>query len=293
MNRKAVAAVVLLVLGAVVYSTTCIVNESEYAIITQFGKPVRIIKDPGLYAKMPGFLQTVNRFDRRLDVFKTQLIQLLLGDKNPIIVTCYVAWRIENPLVFFQSLSNFDNARQKLGDMLVSQLGSIFGDYNQDNVINVDPGMVKLREIEAAILENTNERVNRSYGIRVYQVGIRRLAYPAIVSDAVHERMKSEREKEADKLRAEGRQEADKIKAETDKQVKEILAAAYREAQITKGEGDRRSIKIYADAYGKNPDFFQFQKSLEVYRDILKDSSTLVLSTDSELFKYLNPDQIR
>jgi membrane protease subunit HflC len=293
MNRK----VILSALGAVlilgVYLTTFVVSQREYAIVTQFGKPVHIITQPGLYVKLPGFLQRVNRFDRRLDVFNTQIIQLLLGDKNPIIVTCYMAWKIDDPLVFFQSLSTVDNARQKLSDMLISQLGNILGDYTMDNIINVDTGKVKLADIEDTILANTNERVRENYGLEVHHVGIHRLSYPAIVSEAVYERMRSEREKEANKLRAEGRQEADKIKAETDREVKEILAEAYREAEIIKGEGDQQSTRIYAGAYGKNPEFFQFMKSLEVYREVLKDKSTLILSTDSELFKYLNPETLQ
>ncbi len=293
MNWKAIIGMLVLVLLLGVYLATFVVTQKEYAIVTQFGKPVRIVTEPGLYVKLPGFLQRVNRFERRLDVFKTQIIQLLLGDKNPIIVTCYVAWQIDEPLVFFQSLSTMDNARQKLGDMLISQLGNILGDYTIDNIINIDTSRVKLEEIEKTILANTNERVRESYGVEVHQVGIHRLAYPAIVSDAVYERMRSEREKEANKLRAEGRQEADKIKAGTDREVKEIIAEAYREAEIVKGEGDQESTRIYAEAYGRNPEFFQFMKSLEVYREVLKDRSTLVLSTDSELFKYLNPEKLQ
>jgi membrane protease subunit HflC len=293
MRRQFVIGAIAVAAILVIYLSTFVVSKKEYAIVTQFGKPVLIVKEPGLYMKLPGFLQVVNRFDNRLDVFKPQVIQLLLGDKNPIIVTCYIAWQIDDPLIFFQSLSNSDNARQKLGDMLISQLGNILGDYTLDNIINIDTTKVKLREIEETILKNTNERVLENYGIRIHQVGIHRIVYPAIVSDAVYERMRSEREKEANKLRAEGRQEADKIRAETDKEVKEIIAAAYREAEIIKGEGDQNSIKIYADAYGKNPEFFQFLKSLEVYRDILKDKTTLVLSTDSELFRYLNPEKIQ
>lgn len=293
MNRNVMVSAVIVVFLLFVYLMSFVVTQKEYAIVTQFGKPVRIITEPGLYLKLPGFFQRVNRFDRRLDVFKTQIIQLLLGDKNPIIVTCYVAWQIDDPLVFFQSLSTPDNARQKLGDMLVSQLGNILGDYTIDNIINVDTSMVKLDEIENTILANTNERIRENYGMVVHQVGIHRIAYPSIVSDAVYERMRSEREKEANKLRAEGRQEADKIKAETDRQVKEIIAEAYRESEIVKGEGDQESTRIYAEAYGRNPEFFQFMKSLEVYREVLKDRSTLVLSTDSELFKYLNPETLK
>lgn len=285
--KKAIIIFIIAII-LIIYLSAFKVNENECVIITQFGKPVRTINEAGLYFKLPGFLQNINRFDKRINVFKTQVIQLLLGDKNPIIITCYVCWKIHKPLTFFESLSNSENAIQKLGDMINSQLGNILGDYTIDNIINTEPEQVKLKEIEEKMLENANIKIKREYGIEVVKVGICRLEYPTIVSDAVYERMKSERAKEANKYRAEGKEEAEKIKAETDKMVSEILAEAYKQSQIIKGEGDKESIRIYADAYNKNVEFFEFIKSLEAYKEILKDKSTLILSTDSDLFKYLN-----
>ena len=283
--------VALVVILGFVFMSTFTVSERECIVLTKFGKPTRTISISGLYFKQPGFLETVNRIDRRTHVFTTQPIQLLLGDKNPVVFTCYVCWRVRDPLLFFQSLINAEIATQKLGDMINSQLGSVLGDFTLGNVINTTPAEVKISTIEGRILKNTNVGAQEKYGIEVVQVGIRRIAYPTIVADAVYNRMRSEREKEAMKYRAEGREEAAKIEAKADREVSELLAEAYKKAQIFKGEGDQKSLKIYSEAYSKDKEFFEFIKSMEVYKDILSQKSTLVLSTDSDLFRYLNNPQ--
>ena len=291
MKKTIIAASIIILALLVLGCLSCFtVLQSEYVIVTQFGKSVKTLTEPGLYLKLPGMIQKVNRFDRRINIFQTQLIQLLLGDKNPIILSCYVVWKIDNPVIFFQAVGNPENAAQKLSDMVNSQLGGIVGDYTIDRIINTNPEEVKLAEIEKKMLLNSNERAKEKYGIEIIQTGIRQVAYPSIVSDAVYERMKAERRKEANKYRAEGREEAAKIEAKTDKEVRGILADAYKISEITKGEGDGEAIRIYAEAYGKDPEFFQFLKSIEIYKDILGGKSTLILSTESELFKYLNPE---
>ncbi len=263
------------------------VNEKELVVVTQFGKPVRVIKQAGLYLKMPGFIEKINRLDKRIDIFKTQPIQLLLGDKNPLILTCYVCWRIYDPLLFFQSIITRDICQQKLSDMINSQLGSTFGGYTIDNIINTDAQQVKLQEIETKIMDSSNNKAKEKYGIEILSVGIRRINYPSIVESSVYERMRAEREKEAKKYRAEGEEEATKIRAQTDKEAEIIQAEAYKKAEIISGQGDQRSVKIYAEAYGKDPELFDFLKSLETLKEILKEKTTLILSTDSKLLKYL------
>ncbi len=287
--RTAVTAILLLaLLAGLAAVSTYTVSEREYVVLTQFGKPIRTVSETGLYLKRPGFLETANRIERRTHVFNTQPIQLLLGDQNPIVLTCYVCWRVRDPLLFFQSVVTAEIAAQKLGDMVNSQLGNTLGDYRLESIINTTPGRVKLSEIEDKILKSTNAKTRDKYGLEVVQVGIRRLAYPTIVADAVYNRMRSEREKEAKKYRAEGKEEATVIKAKADRAVTEILAEAYKNAEIRKGEGDQQALKIYSAAYGKDEEFFEFMKSMEVYQNILNKNSTLVLSTDSNLFRYLN-----
>ena len=284
--------IILLCMFGVLIILTCAlimftVRETEYVIVTRFGKPVRIIQDSGLQFKLPGFFETVNRIDRRVNVFVTQPIQLLLGDKNPIILTCYVCWRVNDPALFFQSVAAVESAQQKLGDMINSQLGIVLGDYRLNQIINTDQEQGKLVEIESRILQNANENVKSKYGFEILQLGIRRLNYPSIVAKAVFNRMQSEREKEAKRYRAEGTEKAAGIEAETDREVTEILAKAYQESETIKGEGDREAIGIYAEAYGQDPELFNFLKSIELYETLLQGKSTLVISTQADLFKYL------
>lgn len=266
---------------------TYTVSRTDYVVLTRFGKPMGTISAPGLHFKRPGFLETVNRIEKRTHIFNTKPIQLLLGDKNPIIVTCYICWRVKDPLLFFQSLLASDIATQKLSDMVNSQMGNALGEFKLDNIINIDPAQVKLDDLEHQISANTNASAAERYGVEVVEVGIRRLAYPTVVTDAVYNRMRSEREKEARKFRAEGREEATKIRAKADREAKEIMAKAFKETEIIKGEGDRKAMEIYANAYEKDPSFFEFLKSMELYKNILDERSTVIMSTDSDLFKRL------
>jgi membrane protease subunit HflC len=290
--RRLLIATLLIVIGlGLVYVSSYTVSESEYVILTQFGKPSGVVQEAGVHFKWPGFFETVNRFDRRIHTLSTQPIQLLLGDKNPIVLTSFICWRIQDPLLFFQSLANTETATLKLGDMVNAQLGNALGDLKISQVINTDASEIRLKELEGKILANINTGAQEKYGIEVVQTGISRIAYPTVVAEAVYNRMKSEREKEALKFRAEGREEATKIKAKADREVTEILSEANKQAEILKGQGDQEALKIYSEAYGKDREFFEFIKSMETYQDILGAESTLVISTDSELLKYLNTPQ--
>jgi len=287
MKAKFLLLIIVIIVVGLAYYSLFTVNEKEFVVITRFGKPVRTPDKAGLYLKQPGFLETVNRIEKRANVFKTQPIQLLLGDKNPLIITCYVCWEIADPLTFLQSLTSSDIVDQKIGDMVNSLLGSTLGDYTIENIINVKPELVKLEEIETRILSESEQKAIEKYGIRIIDVGIRRLAYPQIVTQSVYNRMKAERDKEAKKYLAEGKEEAAKIEAQTDKEVAQIIAEANKESEILKGQGDKEAMTIYAEAYSQDRGFFEFTKSLEACREVLKDKSTLILSTESEIFKYL------
>jgi membrane protease subunit HflC len=286
MKRNIIVLIALLLAALFAYGSFFTVNEGTSVILTQWGKPVRNLEAAGLYAKWPW--QKVNAFDKRINCFEAQTLQLLLKDKNPIVATCYVAWKLHDPKLFFQSLNNVDNARLKLGDMVNSQLGIIVSDYEIDKIINTVPEQVKLGEIYSRLQAESDTRARQKYGIEITEVGMKKILYPALVSNAVYQRMKAERTKEAVKYIAEGEEEATRIRANTDREVKEVLATAYKEAEEIRGEGDRQALKIYADAYSKDPEFFMFTKSLQVYSEIMDKNTTLVLSTDSELFEYLN-----
>ena len=272
------------------YLSLFTVAENELVILTRFGRPARIIETAGLQIKLPGFFEKINRFNKRSDLFETQPTQLLLGDKKPIIISCYVLWKIYDPLLFFQAMGQTSNAVLKLGDIVNSKLSIVLADYTIDNIINTDARKVLLDEIEEQITETANKNSIRQYGIKIQRTGVKRLAYPSVVINSVYERMRSERIKEADKIKAEGYEAAEKISIEAEKQAQEIKAKAQKQALILKGEGDKQAMEIYTKAYGEGGEFFTFLRSLETYGSILGKDTTLILSTDSELFKYLQLD---
>ncbi len=264
------------------------VSESEWAIVTQFGKPVKVIKEAGPHVKLPGFFQKVTKFDRRLNLLQSDPVQLILKGQKPLIVGTYIAWRIEDPMRYFQSVGGYEeNAMQKLGDMVNSALGITMGDYSMENIINTDSEKVKTTDIENRLTAEIDKDAREKYGIAVEKVGIERIAYPDIVTKAVYRRMKSERDKEASKLRAEGEEEAAKIRSEAKKRASEIEAEAEKKSLILRGEGDREAMKIYGEAFRKDPEFFEFTQSLKMYEKVLRNDTTLIISTDSEMFRFL------
>jgi len=291
MKRRLILIGASICLAVLTYFSLYTVAENELIIVTQFGKPVRIVEDAGLHLKLPGLFESVNRFDKRADLFETQPTQLLLGDKKPIIISCYILWQIKDPLLFFQSLGRSEGAVQRLGDIINSKLSIVLSDYSIENIINTSKEQVLLMEIEDRATVAANENSIKKYGVEILRTGVQRLAYPEVVIDAVYQRMQSEREKEAEKIRAEGQEVAQKTTAEADKQAREIRAEAQKQALILKGEGDRESMAIYTDAYRQGGDFFNFLKSLETYSSILGKDTTLVISTQSDLFKYLHIDK--
>lgn len=291
MKLKRLWPLVVLIMGLLAGLCFYFVKDYEVVIVTQFGKPVRSVQTAGLHFKLPGFIEKVNRFDKRVDVFETPATQLLLGDKRPIIVSCFVAWTVDSPLAFFQSVGDADNAVQKISDMVNSRLSIVLGDYTDEDIINTDADAVRLAEIETRMKEATNLQARQRYGVHITKVGIQRLAYPSTVVEAVYDRMKSERQKEADKIQAEGAEVASRLMAKADKEVREILAEAEKVALTLKGEGEREAMRIYTQAYRQDKDFFEFVQSLETYSNILGKETTLILSSDADLFKYLGITQ--
>ena len=290
MKKFTLLLIVLGILICVIALSIFTVNEKEIAIITRFGDPVRIVTKAGPHRKLPGFLEKVNLLDKRIHTFKPRPLQLMLKDQNPIIMTCYVCWQIADPLDFFQALGTQNIAEEKLGDMVNARLGNVLGDYILSQIINIEPDKEKLSEIEKRILMESNDQARNQYGLKVVDIGIRRITYPSTNTEAVYNRMKSDRETEAKKYRAEGGEAASIIEAEADRQVSEILAEASKNAEITKGEGDKEAIKIRGEAYSQAPELFEFLDSLDTYRKILGRETTLILSLDSNLFRYLLPE---
>ena len=262
------------------------VDESGYVVVTQFGNPIKTLKQAGLCQKLPW--QTVNRFDRRMQLYETPLIEYLTGDKKNVVLQAFVCWRVEDPLEFFRAVRTFESANQKLDDLITASIGAKLGDYKMSNLISVNVEEVKIPEMERLITSEVNAKTQAGYGIEVARVGVLRLALPEDNARSVYRRMEAERSAIANEYRALGREEAEKIKSKADREKSDIIANAYKDAQIIRGEGDARSAEIYAEAYSKAPDFFELLRTLEAYKKMLNQQAVIVMSADSELLKYLH-----
>lgn len=269
-------------LALVVYSASCVVvQQDEQVVITQFGEFMRQMQDPGLYFKIP-FVQDVHRFPKRLLRYDSQRKDVITGDKKTASIDNYANWRIINPRKFIQSVGTVAAAQSRLDDIIYSELRVEIGRYELVSIVT------GARE---TIIENVTNRSNQvtvnNFGIEVLDVRIKRVDLPPENQTAVFERMKSERLRQATTYRSEGEEQAAMIKAEADKQRTLILADAYRKSQILRGEGDAASIRIYNEALNEDPEFYAFVRTLEAYKNTLGAQTKLVLTPDSELFKYL------
>jgi modulator of FtsH protease HflC len=268
------------------------VSADQYAVVTSFGKPGAIRLEPGLYVKLPTPFSVVTRFDRRLQLYRTALIEYLTGDKKNLILQTFICWHIDNPLLFFQATRNIATAEVKLDDIVCSFVASTLGDHQMNQIISVTPDQVILDEIVDQILKDTNQR-SREYGISVEMVDFSRLALPEDNARSVYRRMIAERSSIANEYRAKGRQKAAEIRSQADKEKSDIMADAYKQSEIIRGEGDALAAQIYGQAYSKAPEFFKFIRTLEADKKILDDKSTIILSSDSDFVSVLKPENKR
>jgi membrane protease subunit HflC len=250
------------------------------AVVVQLGEPVRTVREPGLYWKLP-FVQNVIYFDRRLLDYDAMPRELLTKDKQQLVVDNYSRWRILDPLQFYRTVRDEAGARSRLDDIIYSNVRENLGRHTLREIVN---------EKRGALMDQVTVRSDeqaREYGIEVMDVRIKRADLPEKNEQNVFNRMRTERDRQAKKFRAEGDEEARKIRSQADKQVNILLAEARREAEITRGRGDAAAVQIFADAYGRDPEFYRLVRTLEAYRRAFDESTTLVLSPESEFLRFL------
>lgn len=257
------------------------VNQTEQALVLQFGELKRVIKEPGLKAKIP-FIQTVVYLDSRVLDLDPPAEEVIASDQKRIVVDAIARYRITDPLKFFQTVGNELGMQARLGRVINGSLRNVIGNYTLLDVLS---------DRRAAIMAEIKGQVNgemASFGIDVIDVRIRHADLPQANSEAIFQRMRSERDREAKQARAEGAEIAQRIRARAERERTVILAEAQKTSQIVRGEGDGQSIKIYADAFGKDPQFFAFYRSMEAYKKAFGsgDNTSMVLSPDSEFFRY-------
>ena len=272
--------VVALILAAVSGSLFT-VNQTQQALVLQFGEPKRTIQEPGLAFKLP-FIQDVTYYEKRvLSLIPQDAEEVILADQKRLQVDAYARYRIEDPLLFYQTVRNERGARGRLEAIIDSSVRRALG---RETLASILTG--QRNDITRSIGEEVNASV-ASLGIKIIDVRLRRADYPTATSQNIFNRMKSEREREAKEFRATGEEEAQKIRADAEKTRTVILSEAQRESQEIRGAGDSQAIQIYADSFGQDADFFAFYRSMEAYRKSMNNNGTLlVLSPDSSFFRF-------
>ena len=272
---------VVLVVAVVIFESVFILNQTEQAIVLQFGQPIRVIKEPGLKMKMP-FIQKVVFYDNRLLNLEPPAQEVVLNDKKRLDVDNFTRYRIIDPLKFYQTVRTEYQAQSKLEEIVNSSVRKVLGRITLQELLSEKRTQI-MADISKAVKVDAEQ-----IGVSVADVRIRRADLPIEVLQAINARMKTEREREAKEFRATGQQEAQKIRAAAEKEKAVIIAEAEKQAQIIRGEGDKQAIEIWNRAAGTDKDFFAFYRSLEAYKKSFadKDNSSLVLSPDSEFFKY-------
>ena len=279
MKRFFIAIFTLIILF--VLSTIIVVDETEQIVILQFGKPVQTITDPGLNFKFPAPIQVSNSFDKRLLEYDVPPEEILSRDKKSLIIDNYVRWRIVDPLLFLQTVRAIPTAKTRLDDIVYSELRQELGNHDMAEIITETRELI-MEKVTIASNEETSK-----YGIEVIDVRIRRVDLPQENEASIYARMEAERKRQANKFRSEGEEEAQKIRAATDRDKTVILAEAYKTAQQIRGEGEAKALDIYATSFSKDPDFYEFLRTLETYEKVIDKKTTLVLPGDSKLFKAL------
>ena len=276
-----VAIVVVIIL---VLSSTFKVNEHEQVILLQFGEPRKVVngygsQEPGLYLKTP-FVQNVESFEKRILDYDAPPEEMILGDQKRLVVDSFIRYRITDSLLFFQTVGSESIARNRLGAILNAATRQVLGTVELITVLSGERGQLMLY-----ILDQVN-RESRDFGVDVIDVRIRRADLPDENSQAVYRRMQTEREREAKEYRAQGDEASQRIRSRADKERTILLANAKRESEILRGQG-ALAVKIFADAFGQDEDFFAFYRSMQAYGLALgADDTTLVLSPDSEFFRF-------
>jgi membrane protease subunit HflC len=268
-----------------IYATFFSVRETEFGLVTQFGRPVRTVTDAGLRMKWP--FQNVLLFDRRLRVYNPRPSEFLTRDKKNLVIENYVAWRIEDPNRFVQTVGDPTAAEMRLHDIIWSGLSAAIGTHDLESLISTTANAAQTSGMLDHLTELTDRAALEQYGVRVVDVRIKRLNLPEQNKQSVYARMRAERERIARQYRAEGEEQALSIRADADRQKEEIVSTAYKEAEKVRGEGDAEATRIYGVAYSKNPRFYKLLRTLESYKKVLDEKTTAILSSDSELLKVL------
>ncbi len=265
MKKPLLISVVVVIVILLAYASTAvfIVDQTKQAVVLRFGKIVKVVREPGVHFKQP-FVDNVITFEKRILLYDIEPEKIITADKKTLVIDTYALWRIKDPEKFLKSMRSISLAQTRIDDIVYSHIRDVFAKGSFEEVVS------QKRE---EFLEEVSELCRRDlepFGIEIVDVRVKHADFPEENTKAVYNRMKAERYSIAAKIRAEGEMEASKIKAEADKKVKLILAKAQEMAEIIKGTGEASAVKVYAEAFSKDPDFYEFWKKMELYSESLK-----------------------
>jgi modulator of FtsH protease HflC len=263
-----------------------IVRQGEVKVVTTFGKPVRALREPGLYFRGPWPVQGVHPFDNRTRVLQGSFEETLTEDGKNVLVSLYAGWRIREPIRFLERVGTLKQAEGNLDGLLRTYKNAVIGQFPFANLVSVDPARLQLGEAESRILAAVKEQAENRYGIEVQFVGVRRIGLPESITQSVFERMKAERQVLADRYKAEGDGESIRIRAQADSERDKLLARAEADAKRLRAAGDAEAAQYY-QVFEKDPDLAMFLRKLEVMEETLKEKSTVILSADTEPYDLL------
>jgi modulator of FtsH protease HflC len=278
--KLAILGVLIIFIGIVLNSSLFTVRETQQVLVLQFGEHKRTVRDPGLHFKIP-LIQNLKVYDKRILSVDPDAEEMLLSDQKRIFVDAFARYRITDPRRFFQTVNDEAIFNNRFGNILTSTVKEFVAQRNLEDLLSEQRNTI-MRDIRDSVASDTE-----GFGIEVVDIRIGRSELPEAVSQTVYDRMITERARQASQLRAEGAENARRIRAEADRQQVVIVAEAQREAQTLKGEGDATRNAILGESYGKDPDFFEFFRSLEAYKETFaREGTTMVLSPNSDFFKY-------
>jgi membrane protease subunit HflC len=277
---------IVVLAGAALWRSVVFVDETEFVIVTQFGRPVATHRQAGLQMIPPW--QSAIRIDKRLQIYDPKPSEFLAKEKKNVDLDVFVCWRVAQPQQFVESVADAVGAESRLHDIVMSELAAEVGRNPREALVSTDAGSHRLAEIVADVTKRCADRAMSDYGIEVLDVRLKRISLPMQVRDSVFQRMRDERARIASQYRAEGEEEATKIRAEADANRTITLAAAYATAEKTRGDAEARATKLYAEAHKLDPEYYELRRTLEAYEKILDEKTTILLSGDSPLLKYLS-----
>jgi len=287
--RTLIGFVVIVVLALVAFNQfTFQVDETEVAVVMEFGEITDVVTTPGLHTKKP-FIQNVDLYDGRLQLNDIEPDEIITSDQRKLVVDNYAIWRVTDPRVFRETVrGNFSQAQSRISDIVFSNLRNVLADNTFDDTVS------EKRQSYLETITTSSAQQLESIGIEILDVRIRRADLPQANEEAVYSRMSAEREQQASELRAEGEEQATRIRAEADRRVTEIVSEAERKAEVIRGEADAEALRIYSETYSQDPEFYSYWRTLESYRSTFDEDngSRVVMSSDSEYLRLFNLSEL-